>query len=107
MADPVFNIRYSEGLLLPTADFTGVLTVTTAGTPVSGTDVSNSQGFYLRPDPANTAGSYVYVSGAGVATATVGFPMLIGDVVHFRVANLNQLLFDTSVSGSKVRWVKA
>lgn len=82
---------------------TGIVTVTTAGTEVTGPDVENTAGFILKGLPANTGTVWVMTTGAAKAA---GFPLAPGDTLTTGVINLNQLDFDADISGEKIAWAK-
>ena len=84
-------------------NYTGIITVTTAGTPVSGGDVVSSDGFVVKPHPDNTDTVWVFPDGR---TKSNGFPLNVGEQVILRVSNLNLLDFDADVNGEKLCWIK-
>lgn len=83
---------------------TGIVTVTTAGTEVTGPTQENTGGYLLKSHPANTDTVWVMTVGAA---KTAGFPLDLGETVYVNVLNLNQLDFDADVSGEKICWIKA
>jgi hypothetical protein len=85
----------------------GVITVTTAGTAVNGTDANLPNGVYIKAAIANTGNMYVGNDGAGDVASTNGFELDAGDVILVQVRNLKDLWFDSSVNGEKVCWIKA
>lgn len=78
---------------------TGHITITTAGTPVQGTD-QQANDIYLAGHPSN-AGN-VWVGGIGDANK---YPIPPGQQVVVNVGNLNALEFDADTSGDKVCWL--
>lgn len=95
----------SDSLVVPSSDFTGIITVATAGTEVQGPDVSGPNGFYLCGHPLNTQNAYVLPYGQ--QSSDVGFALDALQQVLVRVANLSSLAFDADVSGEKLCWIKA
>jgi hypothetical protein len=99
------NVR-SETIDVATA-ISGIITVTTAGTAVQGGNVPLTNGVYIRALSANTGLAYVGNDGAGDVSSANGYSLLPGEPIPIQVANLNQLWFDTAVSGEKFCWLKA
>lgn len=85
------------------SNVTGIVTVTTAGTEVTGGDIFNQTGFLLKAHPDNT--DTVWFMGTGQAK-TAGFPLDLGECAFCNVTNLSMLDFDADVSGEKVCWSK-
>lgn len=84
----------------------GVITVTTAGTAVQGPNVQGD-GFFIRAKSTNTGLGYTGNDGAGDVASTNGYEMSAGDQIYIGVQNLNELWFDTAVSGEKFCWLRA
>ena len=83
----------------------GLITVTTAGTAVQGSDVPGSI-FAIKAHPDNTDTVWVGEDGAGDVSAANGFPLNAGESVVVEVANLNHFWFDADVNGEKLCWLK-
>ena len=105
------NGEYAEMMTPPIppvdVNFSGVITVTTAGTPITGGDVPNPGGFWVQGDSANTKAAYAIQNIGGCTSANAGACLPAGAVVFLPVTNLNQLKFDVGANGEKVRWWKA
>lgn len=87
-----------------TNSLTGIITVTTAGTEVTGDNIANSGGGYIlkaHPDNKDT----VWVMPVG-REKTAGFPLNVGEAIVLNVDNLNLLCFDADLNGEKVCWIK-
>jgi len=87
--------------------YSGLITVTTAGTAVRGPNAPNPGGFYLKAHPDNTDTIWLGNDGADDVSSTTGYPLDPGEQMIVAVANLNQLWFDAEVSGEKACWHKA
>lgn len=85
----------------------GVITVTTAGTAVNGTDVKTPNGVFIRGLTGNTGVVYVGNDGAGDVAATNGYELDKGQAIYICVANLKDLWFDAATNGDKLCWIKA
>jgi len=101
---PKWYQRPSDDLVVPTSDFTGIITITTAGTEVPGPDVSGPNGFYITGHPSNTGN--VWIMFTGVAK-TSGYCLDAMQSILVRVANLSNLDFDADVNGEKLCYIKA
>lgn len=86
-------------LVTADADLTQVITVTTAGTPVQGPNVTNPGGWVIKASPANTGTGYFMFHGQ--TKAAKGFPLAAGDPYPLMVANLSDIDFDVDTSGDK------
>ena len=86
------------------ADFTQLITVAAAGTPVQGPAKSNAGGWMLKSDPDNT--DTVWFMFHGETKATKGFPLNVGEAMVVVVEDLSSLDFDADVNGNKIRAVK-
>lgn len=84
----------------------GLITVTTAGTAVQGTNVP-AQGFFIRSLAANTGLIYIGNDGAGDVASTNGYSLSPGDQIYIEVPNLSCLWFDSAVNGEKACWLKS
>jgi hypothetical protein len=89
------------------AAMSGQVTVTTAGTEVQGTDVSFSNGVFVKALAGNTGVVYVGNAGDGTVSATTGFQLAAGDVILVQVSNLRDLWFDSASNGDKLCWLRA
>ena len=85
----------------------GLITVTGAGTAVQGTDVSLTNGVYIRALSTNTGIGYVGNDGAGTVSSTTGFEMTSEQLVLIQVTNLNNVWFNSTVANDKFCWLKA
>lgn len=94
-----------EPLVIPSSDFTGFITVTTAGTEVQGPVVTNPRGFYIQGHPANTGN--VLIMAHGQQSSDVGFSLDANVSILVRVADLSALDFDATVNGEILCWMKA
>lgn len=103
VADPYTQI-HSYKTVVADATITGIVTITTAGTPVQGGAVTNINGFYLKGNPANTGSVWVFFYGQ---TKASGFPLASGQAVPLAVTSLAVMGFDADVSGEKICWIKA
>lgn len=105
------NGEYAEMMTPPIppvdVNFSGVITVTTAGTPITGSDISNPGGFWVQGEAANTKAAYVFPNVTNATAANSGACLPAGQIVFMPVTNLNQLKFDAGANGEKVRWWKA
>jgi hypothetical protein len=88
----------TDTLVMADAGITQMITVTTAGTPVQGPDVTNPGGWVIIGAGANTGKAYWMFHGQ--TTANKGFP--ITQALPIPVENLSSLDFDVSVNGEKV-----
>jgi hypothetical protein len=104
---PHHNVDNTVTVVGPTIStssaITNQITVTTAGTRVRGTDITLTDGVFLKAHPSNTG--IIYVGLVDVDSSN-GFPLGAGEVLFIGVSNLNELYFDASVSGEKVCWIK-
>jgi hypothetical protein len=83
----------------------GVITVTTAGTEVRGTNQPGNA-FMIKALPSNTGYIYVGNNGDDTVGSGSGYWLSAGDYVPmFKIGNLNQILFDSSVDGEKACWL--
>lgn len=87
--------------------FTGVITVTTAGTAVNGSDVDTPNGVIVRALSTNTGVVYFGNDGAGDVASTNGFELSAGDQMIVMVGNLKDIWFDAATNGDKFCWLKA
>jgi len=85
--------------------YSGVITVTTAGTAVQGPDTGDGF-FYIKAKSVNTGLGYVGNVSGDVAS-TNGYELSAGDVIGISVRSLKTLWFDVSVSGEGFTWIKA
>ena len=85
----------------------GVITVTTAGTAVQGSDIATPNGVFVKAAGANTGKGYVGNDGEDDVAATTGFELAASELILIQVSNLNELWFDTAVNGEKFCWIKA
>ena len=84
--------------------YSGIITVTTAGTAVQGPD-SGAGTFIITFNPDETG--YGYVGNVtGDVAVTNGLHMSPGDKIIVTVRNLKSLWFDTSVNGEIFSWLK-
>jgi hypothetical protein len=81
----------------------GQITVTASGTAVQGSDVTLTNGVFLKAMAANTGKAYVGASGV---TLLNGFELSASELIIIQVANLNELWFDGSVNSTKICWLK-
>lgn len=81
----------------------GILTVTTAGTAVQGTETAGTA-VAVKAHPDNSDTVWIGNDGAGDVTNTNGFPLNPGEGVVIP-GNLSQYWFDADVSGEKVCWL--
>ena len=85
-------------------DFTGIINIPSAGTPVSGGNISSPGGFFLKAHPDNSDTVWFFPAGR---TKANGFPLNIGEAMLCNITNLNLLAFDADVSANKICWAKA
>lgn len=85
----------------------GQITVTTAGTEVQGSNVTLTNGVFIKALAGNAGVVYVGNDGAGAVTSSNGFQLSAGDMILIQVENLNELWFDSATSGDKFCWIKA
>ena len=85
----------------------GVITVTTHGTAVQGTDVDLENGAWIKALSGNSGVVYVGNDGAGDVASTNGFELAAGNVILCQVANLSHLWFDSASDGDKICWLRA
>lgn len=84
----------------------GQITVTTAGTAVSGPD-QVGQWFHLVAHPDNTDTVWIGNDNSGDVTKDNGYPLEAdGAPITLQLANLNQLRVDAEVDGEKVCWIR-
>lgn len=100
----VWYTRPDPNFVVPSTDFSGVIVVTTAGTPVTGPDVSAPYGFILEGHPSNTQNVHVFAA-SGAASDAFALDALQDITLH--VANLSSLKFNADVNGEQICWVKA
>jgi len=93
----------SPPVIIPLVDFTGQITVVTAGVIVPGPDVSSLGGFRLKAHVDNTDTVWVFTG----ADKTVGYPLNAGQEVYVPVINLINLKFDADVNNSRICYMKA
>lgn len=93
-----------RAMVIPADDFTGQITVTTAGTEVTGPSAKNAFGFLLKAHPDNTDTVWFFNSGL---TKADGFPLDAGEATYVPVETLDQLQFDADVSGEKICYAMA
>lgn len=84
----------------------GVITVTTAGTAVTGPDTGPGT-FFIKPDDAAT-GAYVYIGNvSGDVASTNGLKLPKAHPgIYVTVSSLNKLYFDATTNGDKLSWLK-
>lgn len=82
----------------------GQVTVTTAGTAVSGPD-QKARLVVVKALAGNTGIVYVGNDGAGDVTSSNGFELSTGESVLLQVPNLNELRFDAATNGDKLCWI--
>lgn len=82
----------------------GQVTVTTAGTAVSGPD-QKARLVVVKALAGNTGIVYVGNDGAGDVTSGNGFELSTGESVLLQVPNLNELRFDAAEDGDKLCWI--
>jgi ethanolamine utilization microcompartment shell protein EutS len=80
----------------------GQITVTTAGTPVTGDDEVCVGDVYIAPMPTNT-GAYVLVGDVG---SSEKYAIPAGNQIVVKVGNLNELEFDVATNGDKICFLK-
>jgi len=85
--------------------YSGVITVTTAGTAVQGTDTGAGY-FFIKAKSVNTGLGYVGNVSGDVAS-TNGYELSAGEVIGVSVRSLKSLYFDAAVSGEGFTWIKA
>ncbi len=85
-------------------DLSGIVTVTTTGTAVQGSDVRGTV-FELKAHPDNTDTAWVGNVASDVS-ASNGFPMDPGETLVLQITNINQVWFDADVSGEKVCFIR-
>ena len=85
----------------------GQIPVATAGTAVQGTNVVNSNGFYVRALDDNLAMMYVGNDGAGDVSPTTGYELAPGESIVIHNNNMNSIWFDAIADGDKACWIKA
>ena len=100
-----FVTPVTEGTMDTANTFAGHITITTAGTVVQGSDVSNPRGFFITTYTTN-AGA-VWVIPHGGSKTTQAYPVAVGIQAYLNVYNLNQVDFDATTSGDIVCWLKA
>lgn len=98
-----FNLR-TPVLIVPNATFTGIITVSTAGSPVTGPAVANPSGFILKGHTANTNVVWVFAKGQ---TKASGFPLAKGESVYVPVSALDSLAFDAEVNNEKICFIRS
>ena len=88
----------------------GVITISTAGTAVQGTDVGSwggaNGGFFIKGLAGNTGVTYVGNDGAGDVASGNGFELSKDQIIYVQASNLNELWFDAAESGDKICWLK-
>ncbi len=82
----------------------GQITVTTAGTEVSGTSTGLRGIYYVQALAANTGKMYVGNNGDNTVSSSTGYELAAGQDSVWELEDLNQLLVDSSVNGEKVCW---
>ena len=85
--------------ITPNANFTGIITITASGTAVSGPDVKNMSGFYLKGHPSNTASVQIFDDNQ---SKIVEFPLAAGELIIVSVPNLNLLDFGADSDDQKI-----
>lgn len=85
--------------------FSGQITVTAAGTEVRGPDVKCPGGVIVRAFASNTGKMYVGNNGDGTVSSSTGYELNASENIYIPIANLNDLLVDSSVNGEKVCWI--
>ena len=98
-ATPVYSGTLDTG-----ANISGHITITTAGTVVSGPDVSNPRGFVIAGYSTNAGVIWMMAKGASVTTQA--YPIPVGVQAFLNVYNLNQVDFNATTSGDIVCWMK-
>lgn len=88
------------------AAMSGQITVTTAGTAVSGPATPTGAQFAIKAHPDNTDTVWVGNDGAGDVSSANGFPLDPGEGLVMDVGALSVLWFDADVNGEKICWVK-
>lgn len=81
----------------------GVITVTTAGTAVQGTETAGTA-VAVKAHPDNSDTIWMGNNGSGTVAAASGFPLNPGEGVIVP-GNLSQYWFDADVNGEKVCWL--
>lgn len=85
----------------------GQITVTTAGTAVSGPASPLGREFILTPDPDNTGEVFVGNDGADDVTVDNGFVIKSGVALRVNVRySLEELYFDSEQDGDKIHYFK-
>lgn len=90
------------------SQYSGQLTVTTAGTAEQGPatpEVAGNGLFVIRALSGNTNSAYVGNDGAGDVASTNGFELPAGEMVYVRVRKLSDLWFDVSTNGDGFSWL--
>ena len=92
----------------------GVITIATAGTAQRGTTgvsawrpAIEGGGFFIRALAANTGLIYIGNDGAGDVASTNGYSLAAGSQIFVSANSLDELIFDSSVNGEKLCWLKA
>lgn len=102
------TVAQVRAITIPTnVQITGQITVTTAGTPVQGPDISAPDGFFIRGMTANTGALFVVGSANSSYASTMGYELDPSQADLWQVENLNELYFDAATSGNKACWHKA
>jgi hypothetical protein len=83
----------------------GLITVTTAGTAVQGTDQVGHL-FAIKAHPDNTDTVWVGNDDAADVAATNGYPLNPGEAITVELGNLKDLYFDSDVNGEKICWLR-
>lgn len=81
----------------------GQIAVTTPGTSVQGSSVTNGDGFIIKALATNTGKMYI---GDASGDNRTGYELAANQAIFSGVDNLNQLWFDASVGGEKICWLK-
>ena len=91
---------------MATYTLSGVITVTTAGTAVTG-PTTGAGTFFLKPDDAAT-GAYHYVGNvSGDVASTNGLKLPKAHAgIYVTVSCLSNLYFDVTTNGDKWSWMK-
>lgn len=91
----------------------GVITISTAGTAQAGTagvypwrPAAEGGGFFIRALAANTGLIYVGNDGAGDVSSSNGYSLSAGQQIYVLCNSLDELIFDSSVNGEALSWLK-
>ena len=93
---------------MTTEVMSGQTTVTTAGTEVvlAAAGVRKNVAVAIRALSTNTGIMYIGNTGAGVVSSTTGYGLTAGQqIIIEQVADLSEIMVDSSVNGEKVCWL--